>query len=54
MLKLIQWLFLGHAHKYEQVETYDIKMLSNGLVVVKVYVMRCNSCGKMKKFEVMV
>jgi hypothetical protein len=52
MIRLIQWLIYGHIHKYEQVEAGNLTR--EGKVFGKLYVMRCESCGKMKTFEVLV
>lgn len=52
MIKLIQWIFMGHSHKYEQVEVCELT--TQGRVVGKIYVMRCESCGSMKTFEVII
>jgi len=53
VLRLIQWLLVGHVHKFEQVEVAELKKTGCGTVVGKIYIMRCN-CGKMKTFEVII
>lgn len=52
MIRLIQWLFHGHIHKYEQVEVCEL--ITQGRVIGKIYIMRCESCGEMKTFEVLI
>jgi len=52
MIKLIKWLIFGHVHKYEQVEVCELT--TGDRVIGKIYIMRCSSCGEMKKFEVLI
>lgn len=43
---------MGHIHKYDQVEVCELT--SQGRVIGKIYIMRCESCGSMKTFEVTI
>ena len=52
MIKLLQWLIFGHAHKYTQVEALELRTKILGEYTGKAYILRCDCCGKMKCFKV--
>lgn len=52
MMNLIKWLIFGHIHKFEEVQVLELNEQER--IIGKVYVMRCDKCGKMKTFEVLV
>lgn len=59
MIRLIQWLFLGHIHKWEKVSESELNIIDpyavteNRRVVAKGkrFVTRCEKCGSYKKWD---
>lgn len=50
MLKLLQLLFIGHCHKWENKEESIAK--EHGRTIGKIIVMRCETCGKLKNHKI--
>ena len=53
MLKLLQILLIGHAHRYvevKQVRVFDTPV-AKGLPKGTKYILSCKECGKMKIFK---
>lgn len=51
MLRLLQFLILGHVHKWETVKNVRITYTDVNAEAF-MYVCRCETCGRYKRFKV--
>lgn len=49
MLRILQFLFIGHVHKWKETERYQTKD-SRGSVGLQV-ICECEKCGRPKSFD---
>lgn len=47
MIRLLQWLFLGHVHKWKTLEKRELRQTYGGKVdsVGTRYIQECETCG---------
>lgn len=49
MIRLLQLLFLGHAHKWKIIQQYNVTRADKAdSVVATAYVCQCEECGALK------
>ena len=48
MLRLLQWLFVGHVHKWSTLETRKLSTTDGSETGVR-YIQQCDHCGIVKK-----
>ncbi len=53
MLKLLQILFLGHAHKWKVVGSAKIVKEEGGIRYGTVKILQCEKCSKFKKQKIL-
>lgn len=56
MLRLLQWIFLGHAHKWKTIKEIASLRTKPGhpdVIVAKgsAYIQQCEHCGKLHEFD---
>lgn len=49
MIKLLQYLIFGHAHKWKSVSRHNLTEEGGGIGVR--YILQCEQCGKVKKTD---
>jgi len=52
MIRLLQWLFLGHIHKWSIKEEIEIWAPGKEIPSGKLYAQVCDKCGKLKKVQI--
>jgi RNase P subunit RPR2 len=51
MIRLFQWLFLGHCHKWKTIAEAQIVRSDGKSHVGQSYTMRCEECGKITHYN---
>jgi len=53
MKRLLKWLFTGdgHLHKWKIIKEGELSKTNGNSVIGVFYVMQCEKCGELKKFE---
>lgn len=51
MLRLLQWIFLGHVHKWKTVSAGDLEARGDDRINLrgKRYIQQCETCGMVVK-----
>lgn len=51
MLRLLQWLFLGHVHKWVDVDTQNMIAQADKHWCGRLVFQRCERCGKRQTYR---